>query len=284
MEAPLNLENEKKKNIRLTIGVAALGVLGFIIFYIAYFILIFCYPSKLFNLMPFPSFTESVVGFKGNLLIFSKTVTFKGPMLENQPEERMVYRVFDGKSLSQPEEAKPFASLCPTEDKIYFFDQGLYRTFDGKNWESFKNPAIGSNPKGAIGPSGIWVLSTHKKKPVLNLISGNEVREIPLPEDELLEKLESVLPSFSASEMSSSSSLRKRIPFSVTDMMKRNGINPRASKMAETIMPSHGKIRYIFFRVLVLQNKEKQHSEYIQRMLGLNRKHFLLEKPPFSLL
>ena len=189
MEAPLNLENEKKKNIRLAIGMAALGVLGFIIFYIAYFVLFFCYPSKLFNLMPFPSFTESVVGLKGNLLIFSKAVSFKGPMLENPPEERMVYRVFDGKSLSKPEEAKPFTSLCPTEDKIYFFDQGLYRTFDGKNWESFKNPAIGSNPKGAISPSGIWVLSTHKKNPVLNLISGEEIREIPLPANELLEKI-----------------------------------------------------------------------------------------------
>ncbi len=186
---PANFEKEKKKNIRLAIGVASLGVAGFFAIYIFFFLMMFYFPGWLFNFFPFPSFSENVAGFKGDLLLFSKTVKFEGRNFENPPEEKMMLKIFDGKSISAPQEVKSFASLCATEDKIYFFDKGLYRTFDGKNWEVFKNAAIGSNPKGAVGPEGIYILSTMRKKPVLKLISGNEVREIPLPDDEAMEKM-----------------------------------------------------------------------------------------------
>jgi uncharacterized RDD family membrane protein YckC len=58
-----------------------------------------------------------------------------------------------------------------------------------KTWEEFKNPEIGSNPKGAVGTDGIWVLSTVRKKPVLRLITERETKEIPLPDDELVEEM-----------------------------------------------------------------------------------------------
>ena len=189
LEVPINFEKEKKKNTRLAIGVASLGVAGFIGIYILSFLIMIYFPGWLFNLFPFPSFSESVVGFKGNLFLFSKTVNFKGRGFENPPEEIMMLKTFDGKSLSEREEVKSFASLCSTEDKIYFFDKGLYRTFDGKNWEVFKNPAIGENPKGAVAAEGIYVLSTVRKKPVLKLISENKVKEIPFPDDEMREKM-----------------------------------------------------------------------------------------------
>ncbi len=186
---PVNFEKEKKKNIRLAIGVASLGVVGFFVIYILSFLIMIYSPGWFFNLFPFPSFSENVAGFRGNLLLFSKTVEFKGRGFENPPEEKMTLRIFDGKSLSKPQEIKDFASLYPMEDKIYFFDKGLYRTFDGKNWEDFKNSAIGDNPKGAVGTDGIYILSTVRKKLKLKLISENDVKEIPFPEDETSEKI-----------------------------------------------------------------------------------------------
>jgi uncharacterized RDD family membrane protein YckC len=189
LEVRDNFEKEKKKNIRLAIGVASLGVAGFIGIYVFSFLIMIYSPGWLFNLFPFPSFSENVVGFKGNLFLFSKTVNFKGRGFENPPEEKMILKVFDGKSISGPQEVQNFASLCPTEDKIYFFGKGVYRMFDGKNWELFKTSAIGENPKGAVAPEGIYVLSMVRKKPVLKLISGNEVKEIPLPDDEMREKI-----------------------------------------------------------------------------------------------
>src|SRR4030067_200075 len=113
-ETPVNLENEKKKNLKLALAVASLGVLGFFALYIIFFLSLF--------------------------------------------------------------------SLYPAENKIYFFDKGLYRTFDMKKWEEFKNPEIGSNPKGAVGTEGIWVLSTVMKKPLLKLITETETKEMPLPD------------------------------------------------------------------------------------------------------
>ncbi len=189
LEIPVNFEKEKKKNIRLAIGVASLAVVAFFAIYIVSFLVMIYSPGWFFHLIPFPTFSENVAGLKGNLLLFSKTFEFKGRGFENPPEEQMMLRIFDGKSLSKPQRIKNFFSVYPTGDKIYFFDKGIYRTFDGKKWEDFKNSAIGDSPKGAIGPDGIYVLSTLGKKPKFRLLSENDVREIPFPEHETSEKM-----------------------------------------------------------------------------------------------
>ena len=73
LEMPVDFEKEKKKNIRLAIGVASLGVAGFFVVYIFSFLIMIYSPGWFFNLFPFPSFSESVVGFKGNLFLFSNS-------------------------------------------------------------------------------------------------------------------------------------------------------------------------------------------------------------------
>jgi len=185
----VNIEKEKKKNIRFAIGVASLGVGGFFVVYVLSFLTMIYSPAWFFHLVPIPTFSENVAGLGGNLLLFSKTIEFKGGGFENPPEEKMMLRIFDGTSLSKPQGIKNFASLCPTEDKIYFFLKGTYRTFDGTKWEDFNNSAIGDNPKGAVGPDGIYVLSTVKKKPRIKLISQNDATEIPFPDDETLGRM-----------------------------------------------------------------------------------------------
>jgi uncharacterized RDD family membrane protein YckC len=189
LDMTVDFEKEKKKNTRLAIGVASLGVVAFFVMYVLFFFLMIYSPWWFFNFFPIPSFSENVVGFKGNLFLFSKSVQFKGKDFENPPKEKMMLRTYDGKSLSEPQEIKDFSSLYPTEDKIYFFDKEFYRTFDGKNWEVFKYPAIGNNPKGAVGTEGMYVLSTVRKKPALKFVSGNEVKEVPFPDDETTEKI-----------------------------------------------------------------------------------------------
>ena len=121
LELPVDFEKEKKKNIRLAIGIASLAVAGFFAVYILCFSIMIFSPGWFFNLFPFPSFSENVVGFKGNLFLFSKSIEFKGRNFENPAEEKMTLKIFDGKSVSDPQEIKHFASLYPTEDKIYFF-------------------------------------------------------------------------------------------------------------------------------------------------------------------
>jgi uncharacterized RDD family membrane protein YckC len=91
-------------------------------------------------------------------------------------------RIYDGKSISEPEEVKSFTSVYAEGDKVYFFDKGLYRTFDNKKWQEFKNPEIGNNPIGAVGANGIWVISTVMNKPSFKLIREIETKELPFPD------------------------------------------------------------------------------------------------------
>ena len=184
----VDLENEKKKNVRLAIAVAALGVLGFLGIYIIFFVIMFFAPFTLFSLFPFPTFPEEVVGLNGSLLIISKSFDFKGATYEQPPGEKMTLRIYNGESVSEPEDIKSFNSLYTTENKLYFFDKGLYRTFDLKKWEEVRNSAIGDNPKGSVGTDGMWVLSTISGKPSLKLFTEMEIREMPLPEDAFGEK------------------------------------------------------------------------------------------------
>ena len=183
MEMPFNAEAEKKRNIRLALGVASLGFLGFFCIYLIFIGIMFLSPRWFFSLIPFPSMSEEVAGLDGKLLIFSKNVAFRGATADSHPEEQATLRVYDGRSLSAAAGIKQYSSLYPTESKIYFFDKGLYRTFDGLRWEEYKSESIGSAPRGAVSAGGMWVLSTIKDKPSLNLIADNEAKEVPLPDD-----------------------------------------------------------------------------------------------------
>ncbi len=179
---PVNIEKEKKTNLKLALVVASISVLGFFAIYAVFFLTMFFSPFVLFRFFPFPTFTKDVIGLDKNLLIFSETFDFKGANYDNPPQQSFTMRIYNGESISEPEEIKPFASLYPVEDKIYFFDKGSYRTFDMKKWEEFKNPDIGSNPIGTLGNDGIWVLSIVMNKPSLKFITGSETKEAPLPD------------------------------------------------------------------------------------------------------
>jgi uncharacterized RDD family membrane protein YckC len=185
VEQAVDLEREKKKNIRIAIGVAAFGIGTFMAVYVLMFALMFISPFTIFQLFPAFSWTENVIGVNNKLFILSKRVDFKGASRENPPAEITAIEMFDGKSLSGPVDIPSFASIAPAKDKLYFFSEGMYRAFDGEKWEEGKNPAIGSTPKGAVGEEGIWVLSTMKEKPVLALLTTHDVRSIPLPDGAL---------------------------------------------------------------------------------------------------
>lgn len=179
---PLNIEKEKKTNLKLALAVASIAVLGFFAIYALFFLTIFFSPFLLFRFFPFPSFTKEVIGLDRNLLIFSETFDFKEANYDNPPQKRFTLRIYNGESISESKEIKPFASLYLAEDKIYFFDKGFYRTFDMKKWEEFKNTEIGNNPLGAVGTGGIWILSTAKNKLSLKFITGSDTKDVTLPD------------------------------------------------------------------------------------------------------
>ncbi len=182
---PLDIEKEKKKNTKLAIGVASIGVFSFFGLYVIMFAVMFLSPGLLFSMMPFPSLSKDIVSINNKLYVISKEIDMSSISFENtkQPEERFLIGALENAKILNPKEIKHFNSFTGDGNKIYFLDNGLYRTFDGENLSETKTNVIGENPKGATGPDGLFVLSEIKNSPVLNLIKGDETLSIPLPEE-----------------------------------------------------------------------------------------------------
>lgn len=183
MSAPIDKEAEKKKNIRLALGVATAGILAFFTLYLVLCAVMILSPWLFSGLLPLPPLSEQVAGLDGKLLIFSKEINFRRASHENPQKETAKLSTYDGSTLSDPVEVPSFNSLYPAGDKVYLFEKGHYRTFDGKAWTEVKTEAIGRSPLGAADGGNIWVLSAVNGKPVLNLLKENETRQIALPDD-----------------------------------------------------------------------------------------------------
>ncbi len=180
----LDLEKEKKKNIKLAIGVAAIGFFCFFVSYILMFALMFLRPGLLFSLMPIPAMSKDIAGLNDKLYLISKEIDFKDLSFESAkpPKENVTLSILSGNKVSFLQDIKPFDSFSTDGSKIYFFSNGRYSAFDGSQWTEFKTSAIGKNPKGIPSPQGIWVLSEVKNNPELGLITDTETFMMTLPE------------------------------------------------------------------------------------------------------
>lgn len=185
----LDLEKEKKKNLKLAIGVAALGIFFSAGIYVIIFALMFLRPGLVFSFMPFPALSKNIAGINNRLYVISKEVDLSGLSFGNkkEPKEKFMLGVLDDKN-PDSREIKPFHSFTNDSNKIYFLSEGFFRTFDGVEWAETKTDAIGKRPDGVISPEGLFVLSGIKNNPTLNLIKDSGISSIPLPEEYLEDK------------------------------------------------------------------------------------------------
>ena len=63
----IDLEKEKKKNIKLAIGVAAIGIFFSAGLYVIMFALLFLRPGLVFSFMPFPTLSKNIAGINNRL-------------------------------------------------------------------------------------------------------------------------------------------------------------------------------------------------------------------------
>lgn len=180
---PIDLEKEKKKNVKLAIGVAAIGILLFAFIYALMFALMFLKPGLIFSMMPFPSLSREIVPLNEKLYVISKEVDLSGVSFESkkQPDEKFMLGILENNNVSALQVIKPFYSYAQSGNKIYFFGKGFFRTFDGAQWTETKIDAIGKNPVGTANAESIWVLSRKKDNKILNQIKGDAVSPLPLP-------------------------------------------------------------------------------------------------------
>src|SRR3989338_5711735 len=140
----IDLEKEKKKNIKLAIGVAAIGIFFSAGLYVIMFALMFLRPGLVFSFMPFPALSKSIAGINNRLYVISKEIDFSSLSFENkkEPKEKFMLSSLDDKNPGS-REIKPFHSFTNDSNKIYFLSEGFFRTFDGVEWAETKTDAAG---------------------------------------------------------------------------------------------------------------------------------------------
>lgn len=72
----LDIEKEKKKNLKLALGVAAIGIFFSVGLYVIMFALMFLRPGLVFSFMPFPILSKNIAGINNRLYVISKRVRF----------------------------------------------------------------------------------------------------------------------------------------------------------------------------------------------------------------
>jgi uncharacterized RDD family membrane protein YckC len=177
----LIIEAAKKRNVGIAIGLAATGITLGIVMYIGFLVFMFAYPFAFVSIMPMPSEHEDLVSVDGRLVLFTEKIDFKGASFQKEPGVKTFMSEFDGEEFSAPAEVEPFSSVYAYDGKLYFFDEGLYRTYDFNEWQVFENAAIGNSPVGVASPDGVWVLSDLFGRPALVLLKDNLALDIPLP-------------------------------------------------------------------------------------------------------
>ncbi|MGE5892910.1 MAG: RDD family protein [bacterium] len=179
------IEKEKKKNLKLAVGVGALGIVGFMLLYAALTALIFLKPGLIFSLMPIPSLSRNVAVIDDTVYMISREFDFREYSfeLDQKPKERYLLSVVNGNKLSVVQEIDPYNALVQAHSKIYFLNDGRYRIFDGKAWTEAGTGEIGSNPKGVSNPDGLFVLSLINQQPALRFIGERVTADIPLPDE-----------------------------------------------------------------------------------------------------
>ncbi|MBI3609264.1 MAG: RDD family protein [Nitrospirae bacterium] len=75
------------------------------------------------------------------------------------PKETRWMKTVEGDRIQGESEVKPFYSLVGFSDRLWFLNPGMYRVFDGKEWQRFEAPWVGADPIAAATPAQVWVLS-----------------------------------------------------------------------------------------------------------------------------
>ena len=75
------------------------------------------------------------------------------------PRETGLMKTVEGGRVQSTSEINPFYSVVAFSDKLWFFSPGMYRVFDGKEWQRFDAPWVGADPVAAALPEHVWLIS-----------------------------------------------------------------------------------------------------------------------------
>ncbi len=180
-----DMDKEKKTNTRLAVAVGVLGMGVFGAFYILLLLMMFLRPGLLLSLLPIPAFTTSALS-DGNriwLLQQKPDMSKVSPSENRKPEMKYLAAPVEGAALGKAVEIPAYTSAIGAEKSLVFLSEGSYRIFDGAQLIEKKNAGVGRDPRGAITPLGLFVLSRFTQGAGLNLVSESTFTAVPLPQE-----------------------------------------------------------------------------------------------------
>jgi uncharacterized RDD family membrane protein YckC len=135
----------------------------------------------LFNRIPVPQFPAPVfnlqaAGLGNRIYLF----LIRRDSSADPSKESWWMNTVEEDRMQGESEIKPFHSVVAFSDKLWFFSAGMYRVFDGKEWQRFDAPWIGDNPVVGTVPEQLLVLSRLGKDFSLTSYT-RDVWERPMP-------------------------------------------------------------------------------------------------------
>jgi hypothetical protein len=189
-------EQEKRTNKRLAIGVGVLGLGAFAFFYVLFFLMMFLKPGLIFSMIPDQSFTTAALSDNNRIYLLSEKLDMSTLSIKEQqePKKKHILSVLEGTTLAKPQEIPAYETAIGSDNKLIFFSDGMYRTYDGNAWAEKRTGNIGHDPQGIETPQGLYIISTFEEKPRLTRIMNDEVTPIPLPDEYLRAQKETTCP------------------------------------------------------------------------------------------
>lgn len=179
--------DEGKANRKLAFWVGAIGLGGFGLCYILFFILMMVKPAALFGLIPTPSLTEEAISDGRQVYLLHQKIDFStlDQDGEEPPEFKHYISPLTGGELGVAEEIPPYELAFGGNQRLLFLNEGSYRIYDRGRWSVEQADAIGAEPRGVLTPTGLYVLSSGEDGPQLHLIADGTTTPLPLPAEYL---------------------------------------------------------------------------------------------------
>jgi uncharacterized RDD family membrane protein YckC len=180
-----DMDKEKRTNTRLAVGVGVLGIGAFGAFYVVFFLMMIFRPGMILSLVPIPAISTSALsdGNRAWLLLEKPDMSTLSTREKREPVMKYLLAPIEGAALGKAVEIPAYADAINTDNGLLFLSEGGYRTYDGAQLIEKKNAGIGKDPRGAMTPMGLFVLSRFDQGTSLNLVSESTFTAIPLPQE-----------------------------------------------------------------------------------------------------
>ncbi len=181
----MDLKQRQQTNKKLAAAIGIGGMSAFGLCYVLFFLIMILRPGLLFSILSIPAVTNSAVSDGDSIWLLSQKPDMKNfsPSRDQEPEMLYFIARLENRDLKKAIAIPPYDNVIGGGNRLVFLSEGSYRIYDGSRWvETRTMDAIGEDPRGALSPDGMYVISiSHQVSRLIN-IKDHAATTIPLPQ------------------------------------------------------------------------------------------------------